>query len=344
MIRERSLGHGRALRLVLGAALVAVAAGSSSLHSTAARAAALTPVTQVMNWFPEPEHGGYYTGVARGIYKKYGLDMKIVPFSFQMTNSALSEVALGRITFAMKNADEVFEARAQGIPVVAVMATFQTNLQCFMWHANDTSIKTLADLSNHTIIYTFGGGFWDYMKNKYHYKNIKEVNYNFTLQDFLATPNAVNQGYITVEPYTAIHSDHPVKAALIASSGYNPYGDMMVTTESEIKNHPDVVKAYVAASVAAWKAYYDPKNTERINALLRADPTAKNFPLTADAMRYDVAHSEPLVTGGDAVTRGIGYINPARMVLLKKQLLGVGVKVANVDPMAVFTDKFLPGM
>src|SRR5438132_1477904 len=102
------------------------------------------------------------------------------------------------------------------------------------WHGADKTIKTLADLSNHTIIYSFGAGFWDYMKNKYHYKNIKEVNYDFTLRRFLATPNAVNQCYITSEPYTALHSGHRVKAALIASTGYNPYGDVMVTNESEL--------------------------------------------------------------------------------------------------------------
>ncbi len=339
MNQRRSLSPG--LRLLLGAALIATAASALTPRGAPAHAAALMPATQVMNWFPEPEQGGYYAGVALGIYKKYGLDMKVVPFSFQMKVQA--QVALGHITFGMVNADELFEARAQGIPLVAVMATFQDNPQCFMWHANDKSIKTLADLSNHTIIYTFGAGFWDYMKNKYHYKNIKEVNYDFTLRAFLATPNAVNQGYITAEPYTASHSGHPVKALLIASTGYNPYGDMMVTTESEIKNHPAVVRAYVRASVAAWKAYYDPKNTERINAYLRADPTAKNFPLSADAMRYDVAHSMPLVTGGAAKTHGIGYIDPARMTLLKKQLISVGVKVQGVDPASTFTDAFLPG-
>lgn len=334
--------RGRGLRLVLAVAIMAVAISPLTSRGAAAHAASMASVTQVMNWFPEPEQGGYYTGVNMNIYKKYGLDMKIVPFSFQMKADA--QVALGHITFGMTNADALFEDRAQGLPLVAVMTTFQSNPQCFLWHANDKSIKSLADLSNHTVIYVFGSAFWDYMKNKYQYKNVKEVNYDFTLRDFLATPNGVNQGYITSEPYTAIHSGHAVKAALIASTGYDPYGDVMVTTESEIKNHPDVVKAYVAASVAAWKAYYNRKNTERINAALRADPTAKNFPLTADAMRYDVTHSEPLVTGGDAVTHGIGYINPARMVLLKKQLLSVGIKVAKVDPMVAFTDKFLPGM
>jgi NitT/TauT family transport system substrate-binding protein len=255
-----------------------------------------------------------------------------------------AQVALGRITFGMVNADELFQARAHGIPLVAVMTTFQVNPQCLMWHANDTSIKTLADLSNHTIIYSFGVGYWDYMKNKYHYKNIKEVNYDFTLRTFLATPNAVNQGYITSEPYTAIHSGHPVKALLIASTGYDPYADVMVTTESEIKNHPDVVRAYVQASVAGWKAYYDPANTERINALLRADPTAKNFPYTPAAMDYDEAHSMPLVTGDEAKTHGIGYIDPVRMTLLKKQLISVGIKVRSVDPASTFTNRFLPGM
>lgn len=337
-----TLSHGRVSRLLAAAAVAALVPLPLTVPAAPAHAAAMASVTQVMNWFPEPEQGGYYTGQALNIYQKHGLDMKIVPFSFQM--KVLSQVALGHITFGMVNADELFEARAQGIPVVAVMATFQDNPQCLMWHANDKSIKTLADLSNHTIIYSFGAGYFQYLKDKYHYKNIKEVNYDFTLRLFLATPNAVNQGYITSEPYTAQHGGHAVKAALIASSGFNPYGDVMITTEQEIKQHPDVVRAYVTASVEAWKAYYNAKNTEKVNAYMRSDPTAKNYPLTPDAMRYAVKASRPLVTGGAAKTHGMGYIDPARMTLLKKQLISVGIKVSNVDPASTFTDAFLPKM
>ena len=42
-------------------------------------AAALDKVTFGTNWVAEGEHGGFYQALADGTYKKYGLDVTIVP-------------------------------------------------------------------------------------------------------------------------------------------------------------------------------------------------------------------------------------------------------------------------
>ncbi len=343
----------RIIKALLPAILLGVVLVPLVSHGASARAAALPSATQLMNWFPEPEHGGFYTAQAENLYQKYGANIKISPFSYAYKGlDAVKEVALGKLTFAMTNADDLYSARALGLPVVAVFATMQNDLQCFMWHANDMTIPVnskdpLAHLSNHTVIYSFGATFWSYMSAKYHYTNVKTLNYDFTLRNFAAMPNAVNQGYISEEPYTAEHNKPaiPVHAALIATTGYNPYYQVIVTSESEIKNHPDVVRAYVAATVAGWNMYYSSKaETEKINAYMRNDPTAKSFPLTPAAMDYAVKASQPIVTGGDAKTHGIGYMSLARWTTLKQQLVSVGLKVGKVDPSAAFTDQFLPKM
>lgn len=42
-------------------------------------AAALDKVSFGTNWVAEPEHGGFYQALADGTYRKYGLDVTIVP-------------------------------------------------------------------------------------------------------------------------------------------------------------------------------------------------------------------------------------------------------------------------
>ena len=37
----------------------------------------LPKATLVLNWFPEPEAGGFYAAVADGLYKARGLDLMI---------------------------------------------------------------------------------------------------------------------------------------------------------------------------------------------------------------------------------------------------------------------------
>ena len=39
----------------------------------------LTPVTLQTDWYPQPEHGGFYDAAIRGYYKDEGLDVTILP-------------------------------------------------------------------------------------------------------------------------------------------------------------------------------------------------------------------------------------------------------------------------
>src|ERR1043166_7295876 len=57
----------------------AFAASSLALLAAPARAQPLDKVSFGTNWVAEAEHGGYYQAAADGTYKKYGLDVTIVP-------------------------------------------------------------------------------------------------------------------------------------------------------------------------------------------------------------------------------------------------------------------------
>src|SRR3984893_5248835 len=60
----------RALTVALVAVLVAIAPVSAQT---------LDKVSFGTNWVPEAEHGGFFQALADGTYKKYGLDVTIVP-------------------------------------------------------------------------------------------------------------------------------------------------------------------------------------------------------------------------------------------------------------------------
>jgi NitT/TauT family transport system substrate-binding protein len=301
-------------------------------------AAVLTHVPQMMNFFPEPEEGGEYAAVALGIYKKYGIDAPIMAFPSTAIN-AIPYVATGKVVFGMAGADEVLQARQRGIPIVTLFAIYQTTEFGMMWHAEDTSIKTLADLSNHTVIYVFGSPFWKYLQQKYHYRNVKEVNYDFTLRLFLANKKAVNQVSVTSEPYLAVKAGATVKAVSLASTGFNPYGNVVFTTEQELQQHPGVVHAFVKATLEGWRTYF--KNPTPVNRYMQTAPGSKDYPLSLDAMKFDVDQSRPLVMGGDAARGGIGTMTMSRWVTLKQQLESVGIKLDKVDAGKAFTTQFL---
>ncbi|OIQ73460.1 hypothetical protein GALL_449030 [mine drainage metagenome] len=82
----------RALTALLGAiAIGGVLAGVPAVSQADAQTA-LDKVSFGTNWVAEAEHGGFFQAVADGTYKKYGLDVTIVPGG--LTRVALKEGSL----------------------------------------------------------------------------------------------------------------------------------------------------------------------------------------------------------------------------------------------------------
>ena len=89
-----------------------------------ASAQALDKVTFGTNWVAEGEHGGFYQALADGTYRKYGLDVTIVPGGPSTNNQILLPV--GKIDFFLSaNSLQGFDAVTQNVPVVEVAALFQ---------------------------------------------------------------------------------------------------------------------------------------------------------------------------------------------------------------------------
>jgi hypothetical protein len=63
----------------LFAASVNRSASGAAAATAPARAQTLDKVSFGTNWVAEAEHGGFFQAVADGTYKKYGLDVTIVP-------------------------------------------------------------------------------------------------------------------------------------------------------------------------------------------------------------------------------------------------------------------------
>src|SRR5215210_3246736 len=85
---------------------------------------ALDKVSFGTNWVAEAEHGGFYQAVADGTYRRYGLDVTIVPGGPQVNNRIL--VPVGKMDFVMiAGTLQSFDAVAQNIPTVTVAAMFQ---------------------------------------------------------------------------------------------------------------------------------------------------------------------------------------------------------------------------
>src|SRR6202012_688755 len=106
----------------------------------------LFPVTLQTDWYPQPEHGGFYDAQIRGYYKDEGLDVTILPGG--PYNNSDQQLAPGAVQFAMGSPDHFLQVIPNGPPLAATGATMQRDPQAVMVHA-DSPVHPFQDLDGH---------------------------------------------------------------------------------------------------------------------------------------------------------------------------------------------------
>src|SRR3954451_22577660 len=136
--------------------IVAVAlsgATSYGKNDDAAKAAGeagkLVKIKFQTDWFPQPEHGGYYQALAKGYYAAEGLDVEILPGG--PNAQVMATVATGRAYLGMTNGGDVIVAIARGVPIKMVGAEMQRDPQGILFHT-EHPLKTLQDLQGRTLM------------------------------------------------------------------------------------------------------------------------------------------------------------------------------------------------
>ena len=230
-----------------------------------------TKIRFATDWKAEAEHGGFYQALATGEFAKRGLDVTIIPGGPAVSVPNLLaadaiEMGIGSNSFGVMN------LVAQKEPVKAVMATMQKDPQVLMAHP-DSGIKSIADMKGHPMLIGDEAvtSFWLWLKAKYGFTDDMVRKYTFNSGPFIANKNAVQEGYVSSEPYTVEkEAGFKPEVFLLADNGYPGYAGMVLASDKMIDADPKSVKAFVEAAAAGWKSYLhgDPKPAD---ALIRSD-------------------------------------------------------------------------
>ena len=226
-------------------------------HAGAGRAhKPLDKVSFGTNWVAEAEHGGFFQAVADGTYKKYGLDVTIVPGGPNDNNRML--LIAGKLDFFMSaNTLMSFDAVANNVPVVTVAAMFQKDPQVFLTHP-ESKVTKLEDLKPLTLFVSKEGisSYFQWLKSEYGFSESKVKPYTFNPQPFIANKQSAMQGYVTSEPF-AVEKAANFKPGviLLADYGFNTYSTLIETRRDLIDKKPDLVQRFVDASIIGWYNY-----------------------------------------------------------------------------------------
>lgn len=292
----------------------------------------LTPVTLQLNWFPEAEHGGYYAALEHGFFAEEGLDVTIVPGG--PNASVIQQVALGRVDFAVTNADRVIFARDADMDVTALMAPIQNTPRCIMVH-KETGITSLKDLRDVTLAVGTGPAFFKYMQLKLPLQNVKTVSYTGSIGAFLVDKQYAQQAYVFSEPFIAKQQGATPVNLLLSELGYNPYASVLVTRTETTSSNSDLTRRMVRASVRGWERYLaDAKPTN-------AHIDSINDEIDMAALEYGAQELAKLCQTDEAESP-IGSMTIERWKTLIQQLEEIDAIEANkVDASEIFTSLFL---
>jgi NitT/TauT family transport system substrate-binding protein len=305
--------------------------------SAQASAQPLDKVSFGTNWVAEAEHGGFYQALADGTYKKYGLDVSIIPGGPNVNNRIL--LPAGKLDFFMSaNSLQAFDAAEQNIPTVSVAAIFQKDPQVLLAHPD---VASFDDLKSRTLLVSKEGmaSYYQWLKADFGFKDSQVKPYTFNPQPFLVDKRSAMQGYVTSEPY-AVEKRGGFKPTifLLADKGFDSYSTLIETRRDLIEKKPDLVQRFVDASIIGWYNYLYGDN-KAANALIRK----QNPEMTDELLAYSVAKMKEygIVDSGDALKLGIGALTDARMKSFFDKMVRVGVTKPNIDYRRAYSTQFV---
>ena len=267
---------------------------------TTARAA--QSVTLQLKWEHSFQFAGYYAAKHLGYYDEVGLAVTINPAT--PATDVVGEVLYGRANFGAGSSSLMLDRHA-GKPVVVLAVIFQHSPYVLI-AARKTAGQSVHDLLGKRIMMEpLSQELQAYLEREgIGMDQIQVIPHTFDLQDLIDDKVDALAAYITVEPYVLDKAGFQYEIYSPRSVGVDFYGDNLFTSESELRNAPERVKAFRQASLRGWE--YAMAHPQEIAELI-----FKNYaPNTSlQYQEYEAARMAPLVLA-DVVP--VGYMNDGR--------------------------------
>ena len=209
-------------------------------------------VSLQLKWHHQFQFAGYYAAKALGYYEAAGLDVEIKPVSLEVNPA--DEVISGRAEFGIASTDLLL-MRDRGMPVVVLASIFQHSPYVLLAMRRD-GVESVHDLADRRVLIDpFATEVLAYLKTigvpLERLKFIEANDYNYT--DLISGRADAYAGYSTNDPFFLEREGADFLSFTARSVGIDFYGDSLFTTQSQLENHPERVKAFREASLKGWR-------------------------------------------------------------------------------------------
>ncbi|MNO89503.1 putative thiamine biosynthesis protein [compost metagenome] len=234
---------------------------SANGNGTSTEPKKLQDIKVVLDWTPNTNHTGLYVAQDQGYYEEVGLNVEIVQPG---DSGADMMVASGSVPFGISYQESVTQARTQDVPLVSIAAVIQHNTSGFAAPV-DRNIKSPKDFEGKS----YGG--WGSPVEEAVMKSIMENE-----QGDVKQVKMINMG--DADYFTAVKRDIDFAWIFYAWTGIEAelrnealdmlyvkdyaaeldyYTPVIVTNEQQIKDDPELVKAFLKATAKGYQLAID---------------------------------------------------------------------------------------
>ena len=327
--------------LAVAAALIGGATACGEKSESLAGGTRVDNFDLTLDWFTNPDHVAIIEAQEQGYFRDVGLQVnRHVPSD---PAAPIKQVAAGRTDLAISYEPEVFLAREQGLPVVAVAALVQRPLTSLMaiGKKNIHSPRDLAGKRVGTAGIPYQSAYLRTILERANVKpsSVKETNISTSLLPAMLSGrvDATLGAFWNVEGVELRLRGKKPTVIPVDRLGVPNYDELvLVANANEIDKRRDDLRLFIGAvAKGAREARKDPRRAAAL--LLRANKDLKPK-LTRESVRVTLPALFP-----ENGAKPWGYLDPAKWRAYGAWMFGHGLLKERPDVSTALTDDLLPG-
>ncbi len=258
-------------------------------------------ITLQLKWRHQFQFAGYYAAIEQGYYREKGLDVVLKEARPGM--NIADELVSGRADFAVALPDMLIE-RQNGKPVVALAAIFQHS-PLALFAAKRSGITNPQDIAGKTLMLQLNNNAEIYamlLMEGVRQSQFTVVPHTWDINDLIQGKVDATTGYVTDMPLSLREKGFEYLMIRPITYGVDFYGDCLFTTEKQIREHPQRVEKFLAATLKGWDyaMAHPEETTDLIIRKYHPRHTRKELLFEAGAMRdlilpnlIEIGHMNP---------------------------------------------------
>jgi diguanylate cyclase (GGDEF)-like protein/PAS domain S-box-containing protein len=275
-----------------------------------------------LKWRHQFQFAGYYAAVTQGFFEDEGLQVELLEGSPGI--DPVASLISGKADFAV-DSPAILIKRQEGRPLVALAAIFQHSPSVMMT-LKDSRLDSPHDLRGKRIMMTSATDpecLAMLVSEGVALESLTMVPHSWSIDDLVSGKVDAMSAYLTSEPYHM--QERGVPAAFIRPINYGVdfYGDCLVSTEEQVKKHPERVEAFLRAVQRGWR--YAMENPQELAQLIRVRYSSE---LSMEHLLFEATTMRRLIRP-DFVE--IGHMNPERWRHIADLYVNLGMMSPDYD-------------